>query len=90
MYDRIVTQVRDTLYALKIEGKSLWKLTNLIDGQITKEDLANALTARNCPSVTSFNESFLFVTGGRDLNSFEYYEIAANQWTQAAAMNTAR
>ena len=62
-------------------GKSLQKLTNLIDGQITKKDLANALTARNYPSVTSFNERFLFVTGGQGLNSFEYYEIAVNRWT---------
>ena len=47
MLNRIVTQIQDTLFVLKNGGKSFWKLTNMIDGQITKEDIADALTKRS-------------------------------------------
>ena len=57
---------------------SLWKLTNLNEGTIGKVDLADPLTVRGNSSVTSFNERFLFVTGGESLASVEYYDIDIN------------
>ena len=89
MKNRIFVQVRDIIFAFLEVGPSLWKLTDLNEG-ITKEDLANPLTERNCPSITAFNELFLFVSGGDGLNSVEYYEIATNQWIAAPEMNTVR
>ena len=90
MEHRIVIQIRDNLFALLDGGLSLWKLTNLIDGKISKEDLAIPLKSRKDPSVTTFNQRFLFVTGGIGLNNVDYYDTAVNQWTHAPAMMAER
>ena len=55
------------------------------EGTIIKNDLAEPLTnlthTEASPSFTSFNERFLFVTGGKSgLTNVEYYNIARDQW----------
>ena len=82
MKDRIVVQVRDTIFAYTNNIRIFWKLTDLNEG-ITKEDLADPLTSRKNPSITTFNELFLFASGGLGKNSVEFYEIDTNQWIAA-------
>ena len=45
---------------------------------------------RMWPSLTSYHDKYLFVTGGMGLKSVEYYDITQDKWALGPDLNTPR
>ena len=83
-------QVGREVYSLKFFDAKLIKYEMLPGLGLAATEKAGPSTKRMWPSLASYHDKYLFVTGGMGLVSVEYYDISMDKWEQGPDLNIPR
>ena len=90
----LIVQVKSNLFAYQ-NGTTSWKKVTIRDDFTESSDtLDNPWTPREFPSLTNYQDKFIFLAGGRDPDDHnteyaevEMYDIEKNKWSQAPMLS---